>query len=313
MPGLPPPGTRVAIRYHRPRGSVPPTTDVVGHLVEVDPALSVRTKAGDVVEIAAADVVSLRVVPEIPVRNPDIRRLEHAAAMAWPGVEQHWLDGWLCRAGGGSTYRANSAVPLGVSAKLDAVPAIVEWYRRRGLTPKLAVPDRLVRLPSGVAGERETLVMVAPATASDRNRCLMSPAQRLQPTVTLSPVPDAEWLRLYRRDVPVAVLTAVVDGEVVFAARAGAGVGRGAVTVAPDGTRWAGLSAVHVVADQRGRGHARALCAALLCWAAERRAIRAYVQVRTDNGPAIALYESLGFTAHHRSRYVAAAAAARRV
>ena len=84
MPGLPPPGTRVAIRYHRPRGSVPPTTDVVGHLVEVDPALSVRTKAGDVVEIAAADVVSLRVVPEIPVRNPDIRRLEHAAAMAWP-------------------------------------------------------------------------------------------------------------------------------------------------------------------------------------------------------------------------------------
>ena len=74
--------------------------------------------------------------------------------------------------------------------------------------------------------------------------------------------------------------------------------------MAPDGTRWVGLSAVHVAEDARRRGLARALCEALLGWAAERGATRAYVQVLADNAAATRLYESMGFGAHHRSRYV---------
>lgn len=292
----PPVGTRVAIRFRRPAGSVPPMTDVVGHLVAVDPTLRVRTR-GDVTEIRIADVVSLRVVPEVPVRNPDIRRLEHAAALAWPGVEQHWLDGWLLRAGHGQTYRANSAVPLEFPATLNAIPAIVDWYVQRGLTPLLAVPDRLLRLPAGLQTEREAVVMV---------RAL--PAGHPNPQVVLAPRPDGRWLARYQREVGIDVLTAVVDGEVVFATLDDAAVGRGAVTPAPDGTRWVGLSAVHVAAAQRGRGHARAVCAALLAWGDEHHGTRAYVQVLTDNRAAIALYESMGFTAHHRGRYVDARA-----
>jgi ribosomal protein S18 acetylase RimI-like enzyme len=111
-------------------------------------------------------------------------------------------------------------------------------------------------------------------------------------------------LSLHPRGVPVDVLTAVVDGEVVFGRVAGAAVGRGAVTVAPDGTRWAGLSSVHVVEDARRRGVARSLCDALLAWAVERGATRAYVQVLSDNVAATRLYESMGFAEHHRSRYV---------
>ena len=70
-------------------------------------------------------------------------------------------------------------------------------------------------------------------------------------------------MRLYERDVPADVLTAVAGGEVVFASTAGAAVGRAAVTDATDGTRWVGLSAVRVAETQRRRGHARDLCAAL--------------------------------------------------
>jgi GNAT superfamily N-acetyltransferase len=293
MAGLPAPGTRVAIRYRRPGGSVPSMTDVVGHLVRVEPMLSVRTRAGDVVDIATADVVSMRVVPEIPVRNPDIRRLEHAAAMAWPGLEQHWLDGWLLRSGCGYTHRANSAVPLEFSATLDAAPAIIDWYAQRGLPPLLAVPERLLRLPADTPIERPTVVLARDVSAGAPD-----------PTVTLASRPDDEWLALYRRDIPVEVLTAVVGGEAVFGSRACAAVGRAAVTDAPDGTRWVGLSAVHVTEDQRGRGHARALCSALLSWGAEHGATRAYVQVLTDNGAAISLYESMDFVLHHRCRYV---------
>jgi RimJ/RimL family protein N-acetyltransferase len=122
--------------------------------------------------------------------------------------------------------------------------------------------------------------------------------------VLLAPRPDDEWLRIYERDVPVDVLTAVVDGEVAFAAIPGIAVARAAVTAAPNGTRWVGLSALKVSEAQRRRGHARTVCSALLRWGADRGAQRAYTQVLSDNSSATALFESMGFTLHHRSRYV---------
>jgi ribosomal protein S18 acetylase RimI-like enzyme len=100
------------------------------------------------------------------------------------------------------------------------------------------------------------------------------------------------------------VLTAVIDGEVAFGTIADAAVGRAAVTTGPDGTRWVGLSAVHVVEQARRRGLASELCRALLIWGAERGAARAYVQVLADNTAALRLYEPMGFAEHHRSRYV---------
>jgi N-acetylglutamate synthase len=290
---LPPVGTRVMVRYRLPAGSVPPLTDVIGHLVDTGSALRVRTKRGDVVEIAVADVVAIKALAAAPVRTSQIRATEHAAALAWPGVEHQWLDGWLLRAAGGHTHRGNSAVPLGVEADLGVLPSIVDWYGSRGLTPWLSVPDRLLRLPSGVEPHLETVVMVADLPAGEPDSA-----------VTLTPKPDERWLRLYERDVPVDVLTAVVDGEVVFASISGAGVGRAAVTDAPDGSRWVGISAVRVAEGQRRRGYARTLCEALLAWGLGRGATRAYVQVLVDNTAAIALYESMGFATQHRSRYI---------
>jgi GNAT superfamily N-acetyltransferase len=180
---------------------------------------------------------------------------------------------------------------------MAAVPAVVDWYARRGQTPWLAVPDRLLKLPEQVPAHLETVVMVRDL-----------PAGEPDPTVSFAPRPDADWLRLYERKVPVDVLTAVVDGVVVFARRGDSVVGRAAVTDAPDGTRWAGLSAVRVTDGHRRKGHARELCSALLAWAAEQGARNCYVQVLADNAPAIALYEQLGFATQHRARYVDARA-----
>jgi N-acetylglutamate synthase len=291
--GLPAVGTRVSLRYRRPVGSDTPLTDVIGHLLQTGPRIRIRTKTGAVVEIAADDVVAVRALTDVPVRTSQIRSMEHAAALAWPGTEQQWIDGWLVRGANGYTHRANSAVPLGIEAGMAAVPAIVDWYVRRGQTPWLAVPDRLLTLPRAVPAAIETVVMVRDL-----------PTGQPDTAVTFAPHPDTTWLHIYERDVPVDVLSAVVDGVVSFANRADAAVGRGAVTTAADGARWAGVSAMRVAEAHRRQGHARAMCSALMAWATEQGAQHCYVQVLSDNTPAIALYDQLGFTTQHRARYI---------
>jgi RimJ/RimL family protein N-acetyltransferase len=296
---LPCVGTRVSVRYRRPPGSVPALSDAVGHLLQVDPVVRVQTQAGDVVEFAAADVLTVRRLTDVPVRNSQIRAVEHAAALAWPGVQQQWVDGWLLRAGHGATMRANSAVPLEISASMAAVPVIVDWYVQRDLTPRLAIPDRLIPLAIDTPIECETRMLVCDLANATR-------ASRSSSNVTLAPHPSQEWLDCYARDVPVDVLTAVVDGDVVFAMRAGVAVGRAAVTQAADGTRWVGLSAVRVSDDCRFQGHAGAVCTALLAWGAERGATRGYAQVVDGNTAALGLFRSLGFASQHRCRYLRA-------
>lgn len=297
MAGLPAVGTRVALRYRLPEGSVPPLTDVVGHLLQTVPLLRVQTKTGVVVDIAPDDVVAVRALTAAPVRTSQIRATEHAAALAWPGLEQQWLNGWLLRAADGHTHRANSAVPLGMQADRRALPAIVDWYARRDQTPWLAVADRLLPLPDDIGVHIDTVVMIRDITT------VTAPSPP-DADVTLASRPDERWLRLYRREVPVDVLTAVIDGEVVFGTLDETGVGRAAVTTVPDGTRWAGLSAVRIAEERRRRGHARTVCTALLGWAAERGATRCYAQVLADNAGALALYDQLGFAAQHRARYI---------
>lgn len=289
MPSI---GSRVSLRYRIPSTLTDATmTDVVGHLEALDPVVVVRTKSGEGVEIDPADVVSVRELSHAPVRNSEIRALEHAAALAWPGTEQHWQDGWLLRAGSGHTSRANSAVPLLFSSSTEALTAIIDWYTERDLEPWLALPERL--LPVKAAGIKSTRMLVRDITRA------------AAPTAELADRPSEAWLQTYERDVPPDVLTAVLDGCVTFASL-GAAVGRGAVTSAPDGTRWLGVSCVRVAESSRRTGLARAICSALQAWGAEQGAVHSYVQVLDVNEPALTLYQSMGYRLHHRHRYVRA-------
>lgn len=295
---LPAVGTRVSLRYRLPAGSNPPHSDVVGHLVETGQTVRVRNRRGDIVDVAAADVLAVRIVPEVPVRRSEIRNLEQAAALGWPGTEHAWLDGWFVRFGHGSTRRANSAVPLHFTSHAEIV-AVTDWYASRNLPPLVSAPDRLLRIPENVSTDAENLVLAI-------DLANVKPSSQRLPSVQLTSRPDDDWRRLYQRDVPDDVLAAVVDGEVAFGRLADAAVGRAALTEAPDGTRWAGLAAVRVAESARRGGLATALCTGLLAWAGRHGATRAYVQVEVDNSAARALYESMGFWVHHRSRYVRA-------
>lgn len=279
-------GTRVTVRYRRPTGSVPPLTDAVGRLLSVDPTVRVRTKTGATVEIAPADVVAVRGLTDAPVRTAEIRAIEHAAAKAWPGVEQAWLGGWWLRAGHGTTMAANSAVPLDISAQASSIPDIVEWYRDRGLTPRLALADRLLR-PTDLVAEYAERILVR-----DLGDTLARPVDR---SISVSARPDDSWLRFDSRRIPLDVLTAVVEGDLAFGIHPGGAAARASVTDAPGGTRWVGLSAIPAC-DQSGTA---ALCEALLAWGAQRGATRAYLTL-----PDAGSTELPGFRPHHRRRYL---------
>lgn len=301
-------GERVMVRHRLPPGASHPMTDVLGMLTGRDP-VTVRTRDGHEVRIAESDVVALRAIPPAPVRTRDVRALEHAAALAWPGTERAWLDGWLLRAGHGFTGRANSCVPLG-EAPDDGVTRVRAWYAARGLPARFVVADRLafgVRhhdLPDFDAGERVKVL----TTDVDALAGAASVGE-----VAVRPDLDDGWLHRFRyRGEPApssapAVLRAVVDGEVGFASirRAGAvlAVGRGAVTADPHGVRWLGLTALEVAPAARRRGLGTAVCAGLAAWGAAHGAHRVYLQVAADNADALSLYGALGFALHHGYHY----------
>ncbi len=285
----PDPGTRVAVRYRRAAGSVPPLTDVIGTVMQLKPTLQIRTKTGAVIDIALTDVSTVRILTDAPVRTSQIRALEHAAALAWPGSEYRWLEGWFLRSGPGASWEANSAVPLAISAGSGAVPAIIEWYARRHLTPRLALPERLVRLPGTAEHSYRMLVRDVGSAQGD-------------PSVRLASHPDDSWRQLHPA-IPVHVLTSVSGGEVVFAAYPNVATARAAVTDGPDGTRWVGLSALRLADHPQAPQAAEKLCETLLAWGAGHGAAYGYLRVRDGDGPIEGLLRSLRFNVHHRGRF----------
>ena len=156
------------VRYRLPAGSMPPLTDVVGHLLEVGPVLRVRTKRDDVVDIAAADVVAIKGLSDAPVRTGDIRNLEYAAALAWPEQSSSGSAAGCCASATEAPGVRIRPSRLMSTVELSAA-RIVDWYAARGVAPLVAAPDRLFRVPPGVPTDAENLVMAGelPAAESD--------------------------------------------------------------------------------------------------------------------------------------------------
>lgn len=301
-------GSRVTMRYRLPPGHSHPMTDVVGSLIDYDDSVvAVEASDGRVVRVSRDRVVALKALGPRPIRTSEIRSLERAAAEGWPGVEQEWIGGWLLRAGHGFTGRANSAAPLEPQAAVADLDAIARWFSSRGLPTVLLLPDRLGSVPAGWSTRDETLVM-----AADISQLVLPP----ESVSVIVEAPDDDWLSLYRyrgRPLPadaVEVISAVRDGVAGFAriGSAASGVlaiGRAAVTSAPDGRRWVGLTAVEVAEAHRRNGLGTRVCGELVAWGRMQGATHAYLQVPAENVGAVAMYRELGFVEHHRYRYAA--------
>jgi GNAT superfamily N-acetyltransferase len=281
-------------------------SDVLGTLVDAAAGvLSVRRDDGSTVTVAAEDVHRLRAVPP---GSAEILGLEAVAARGWPAPDTARLGGWLLRAGGGWTRRANSTLLLGDPGMpvADALDRVRSWYADRGLPAVLAVPlpaqapadHTAARLGWTVDVETEVLTAPVPAGAGDPGG-----ADPGDPGVLLSGTLTPQWESVYRARTVPPVGRRILEGPdtVVFASIVADGttvaIGRGVVVEG-----WLGVAAVEVLPGYRRRGLAGRITAGLLGWGAARGARRCYLQVESVNTAARALYARLGFTPHHRYR-----------
>ncbi len=293
---------------------------MVGDLVEADATrLLVRRRDGALVEVAATDFVSGRVIPA-PV--PRLRTaadvtdltLERVAAHGWRPLEEELLGQWRLRASDGFTGRGNSVLPLGDPGRpFEAALADVRgWYSRRGLVPLFQVPLPLLAdldadlAQAGWPAANAVDVMVADVVGVDYGPRAAS--GDLSPSAsTVSAVPDDVWLALYHyrgHQLPPSAADVLVNCDqplfvtVCNAAGRPVGVGRGAVT-----GPWVGVTAVTVDPSARRRGVGTTVMRVLLDAAASRGARFVYLQVAQENAAALAMYRQMGFVVHHRYHY----------
>ncbi|MFI1417078.1 GNAT family N-acetyltransferase [Streptomyces sp. NPDC020731] len=304
-------GKRVSVRSlieHGPSGEK--FTDTVGVLTSWDNGvLRITRKSGESVRIAESALVAGKVVPSAPARRrgpaASYEELARVSARAWRPVESERLGEWELRAADGFTRRANSVLPLGDPGVPldDALTAVRRWYAARGLPAYVQTATGAEGAQELLCAELERRGWVREVTAE----LWVGPLAPLadvgdEPSrVALSRRADAAWLARYQRKGVSEVALRVLGGgpSVWFATVPGdtdapAAIGRCVV----DG-RWAGFAAVEVDPAQRRRGLATVVMAALARRALDEGASAAWLQVEEDNAGARALYDRMGFAAHH--------------
>ncbi|PPF56372.1 GNAT family N-acetyltransferase [Clavibacter michiganensis] len=242
--------------------------------------------------------------------------LDGLADRGWPAEHRERHAGWILRAAGGVTKRANSALPVGPVADPEAALDAVEAFARvHGIdacvqvSPATEPADLPARLAArGYVAEARTLVLVADATAVAERLADAAPADPAL-RVTVADAPDEAWLDAWwsvdgrggsaELDVARRILergpssyAAVRDGDRVLATARLALVGG-----------WGGLFAVATRPEARRRGLSRAAMGAAVRAGVERGITGLWLQVVAENDGARALYDGLGFQPASRYEY----------
>ena len=240
-----------------------------------------------------------------------VLQIEELALNALPALESELYDGWVLRAAGGYTGRANSAAPLyaGELETPDKIAFTENWYRSRDLRPMIRLTpaahpadlDPLLEERGYTLRDEGVSVQARPLDGND------FAADAVE--VSGGPMPE-RWLaalasfqsRVEQHREAVRNLLSRLPASSAFAMirreAAPAAIGR---AVVEDGH--VGLFDVFTHPDQRRRGLATDITLALLGWGAGKGANQAYLQLVPDNDAAYRLYRRLGFEEIYRYWY----------
>lgn len=309
-------GRRVSLRHRvGDRDGRPLLSDAVGELTLGVDDVTVATRRG-AVRVPRTAVVAVRAVPPAPPRRASwgaVARLEELCADAWPALADERLGAWRLRAARGYTARANGALALGDPGVPlpDALDAVRAFSAAHGIPPRVTVP---VGSPWDTAVARQGWVLDAGHPAGAEVAVLVAELGRVGGpreggwTITTPGRPEDDWWAMgLRGATPTPAQRHVLDpadGSTAFVlARdaAGAAVGQLRAAVVQDHLH---LSWLEVVPAARRRGLGSALVAAAAGWARARGTRFGVLQVALHNTAARALYAGIGWTEHHRYRYL---------
>ncbi|MFX1343068.1 MAG: GNAT family N-acetyltransferase [Promethearchaeota archaeon] len=233
-----------------------------------------------------------------------ISKIEAVASRAWPAQHTQEYGGWLLRAAGGVTRRANSVLPLRNPADENlevALEYVQQFYQSHKLPARFQMTKASSPANLDAFLESKGLVIDMPT------KMLTSPLDRItleEPEVAIvvfgSPWDD--WISAYgkltkfdkikiavRMDIinrissKKACAAAIMDQKVI-------GIGLGVL----DGD-WLGLFSLVTHENFRRQHVATSITHSLVSWGLSQGASQGYLQVEEDNVPAQKLYYGLGF------------------
>ena len=240
-----------------------------------------------------------------------VKHIEEMGMNAFPALQTVMYDGWIMRFSNGYTYRANSVNPLYASAAAltEKIAYCEQAYRRRGLSPVFKTNDyseqglqELLQARGYQTGKAVDIMrreLAGFAYAGDLTMVRIDrdiSARWLDGFVALNGIegqPDGETAKKILANIRNPVLCASIeeDGRIVSC---GMGVcERGHI----------GLYDIFVHAACRNRGLAGKLCSKIVLEGMNLGAHTGYLQVNSNNEPAIRLYEKMGFAHFYTYRY----------
>lgn len=251
--------------------------------------------------------------------------LEAAMDAAWPALERHTAGGWILRAAGGVTQRANSIWPRALAAGQsgDDLPGLLRearaWYRRRRLPVIFQLFDNRAASAlhdlldaEGFTRQSETLVMTLSASADPVPEAITgTPKTELSP-IELSTEPSPDWLRVWWEvdgrggEDALATAQAILEGCPSVYALLRDGDGRAAAVgrlALPGGTGHGGLYCMATLPGARRRGFGTAIMRALLQAGVEQGVAEFWLLVTAANHGAQSLYAQAGFREAGRYLY----------
>lgn len=252
----------------------------------------------------------------VPFDPTLMSRVEDAGLNASAPPQQRWLDGWLLRALPGKARRARciNALAPGLLPLVEKTALAARVYRDAGLpmifrlhrfSQPASLDTELERLGWGLVDHTTVMIkpdlqgltpQVLPAASGLRLQAL-EPADFAQAVGELRGSPpehrQAHALRLLHSPVPYHgyAIERLADRQVLACGQ-----------FAREGSM-VGLYDVFTHESARGQGLAGLLCEHMLSLSATHSATVGYLQVDSQNQPALAVYRRLGFGAAYGYHY----------
>jgi GNAT superfamily N-acetyltransferase len=235
-----------------------------------------------------------------------VRGLQERVARAVPAEHVERVGDWWLRHTASSSWWIGTVLAHGDAGGDDVaamISAAERFYARFGVSTRFQVSPGAcpadLDATLGERGYRRHSPMSLQTASTADVRALAPPAGpgiRLDETPTTAWFeawhalhghggdPQIDWQMIERVTQPSAYASAVEGNEIVAVGRAVADAG------------WAGVFGMATLPEARGRGVAHSILGSLAGWAIARNASGMYLQVESDNDPALHLYGRACFT-----------------